>query len=615
MSLEFVFKGICAGIFAVAFAWIVFSSNEREMSLENEGQRYLPMVSGAILPACLLTLIVMELIVNGTASAARAMLSMEASIFLHISVYYAALMLVMPLLRKRINARSCAMLWLIPNYLYLTEMNYMEVSKPLVVIRTPGNAIWIAMGIWLAGFLVVFFGHIVSHLRFRKRVLKDAVMVTDPEILSIWEEEIQAARFKRSAFPLVTSPAVATPLAIGLFRWSMKVVLPRRTYEPEELRLIFRHEIVHIGREDHWAKFFLLFCTAMCWFNPLMWVAMDRSADDLELSCDETVLLDADDHTRRKYAELLLTTAGDEQGFTTCLAANASSLRYRLRSVVGTGKRRSGAILVGAIFFALCMTCGYVSFAYGGHTGEELLFQGQDHRQFQLRNIVDYSIPEEAFDAKVICRDEAAFCDYLAELELDEMTGNYAFSEPEREFSCLFDTPQGLINVTLKDEYMAILPFWGESRIKKTYYVVGGLDWDYLNTIITVCPAVKVKLTDGSESYGHGITSSLVRLTALRPEGEELLFLWDGEGEPNGIFGYDAREASLTFNSQPVGSITIEAEDWDRTTKTVLTPREREGELVVDTLPGPAHYRICGEFMGENGERYAAEFRFEIGEM
>ena len=86
MSSEFVLKGIFAGIFSVAFAWIVFSRNEREMGSENEGQRYLPMVSGAILPTFLLTIIVMELMIDGTALAARAMLSMGASIFLHISV-------------------------------------------------------------------------------------------------------------------------------------------------------------------------------------------------------------------------------------------------------------------------------------------------------------------------------------------------------------------------------------------------------------------------------------------------------------------------------------------------------------------------------------------------
>lgn len=30
----------------------------------------------------------------------------------------------------------------------------------------------------------------------------------------------------------------------------------------------------------------LTFCTAICWFCPLMWIAKRRSAEDLELSCD-----------------------------------------------------------------------------------------------------------------------------------------------------------------------------------------------------------------------------------------------------------------------------------------------------------------------------------------
>ena len=55
----------------------------------------------------------------------------------------------------------------------------------------------------------------------------------------------------------------------------------------EELKLILKHEIVHIAREDSWSKFFLVFCTAMYWFNPLMWYAMKKSAEDMELSCDD----------------------------------------------------------------------------------------------------------------------------------------------------------------------------------------------------------------------------------------------------------------------------------------------------------------------------------------
>ena len=31
------------------------------------------------------------------------------------------------------------------------------------------------------------------------------------------------------------------------------------------------------------------FCTALCWFNPFLWIAMRKSAEDLELSCDELI--------------------------------------------------------------------------------------------------------------------------------------------------------------------------------------------------------------------------------------------------------------------------------------------------------------------------------------
>ena len=81
-----------------------------------------------------------------------------------------------------------------------------------------------------------------------------------------------------------------------------RVVLPLRAYTPDELHLIFRHEMIHICRGDSVSKFFLTFCTALCWFNPLMWRAMRNSAEDMELSCDESVLQEADSATRRESA-------------------------------------------------------------------------------------------------------------------------------------------------------------------------------------------------------------------------------------------------------------------------------------------------------------------------
>lgn len=102
----------------------------------------------------------------------------------------------------------------------------------------------------------------------------------------------------------------------------------------------------------------------------------------------------------------------------------------------------------GLAFFILCMTCGYVALAYGDNTGENVLFRHQDHGQFQLRNI---SLRGDAFHRNYICTDENAFYDYLAGLEMDDLAGNYSFSENDREFICLFDTPQGALAVVLSD--------------------------------------------------------------------------------------------------------------------------------------------------------------------
>ena len=127
----------------------------------------------------------------------------------------------------------------------------------------------------------------IEHLIFRHRILKPAYPVTSMDILAIWDKVLAEAKMEPSKLQLVISPSVRTPLSIGLLKRTTRVVLPEKDYTTEELELILQHKIVHIAREDAGAKYFLVFCTAMCWFNPLMWVAMRKSAEDIELSCDE----------------------------------------------------------------------------------------------------------------------------------------------------------------------------------------------------------------------------------------------------------------------------------------------------------------------------------------
>ena len=470
-------------IFGVLFAWIAFSRPEEAEDPEGKGPRYRPYLNGWLMPGYMTTLLVGSLIVSGWRGwdeVSWGVITWILVAFLHISLYFILLLLAQPLLRRYLRAGSCALLWLTPNYLYLAMSSGMVVP-PRWVISLPQGLVEKLAGVWLAGALVVLGWKIFSHLRFRRWLLRGAEEVSDPAVLAVWQAEVDRAREKKPKFRLVTSPQASTPITIGLFSKSVRVVLPQRHYTPEELKLIFRHELVHIGREDAWNKFFVTFCIAMCWFNPFMWLAMGRSSEDLELSCDETVLSSLGEGERRQYADLILRTAGDGRGFTTCLSASASALRYRLKSIVKPDKKISGALLVGVAFVLLFVTYGQINLAYEAGTGESVIFDGS------AQNVTLRQVRREEYDNflnELVCRDEGALRNYLASLTLSEMTGNGNdfFGKAGEQIVLLYDAPEDILSVILWDDYIKVVPFW--ENCAHYYHVSGGLDWGKLDQLL-----------------------------------------------------------------------------------------------------------------------------------
>lgn len=360
MKLRLALSLLVAG----AMAWRVW----RDGQAARRGEEMPPPVEPLLLPGfVLLTLlgcVAADRLWPSHGWAATAALLLFGRVFLVTGVYFLLLVCLLPLLRRTVSARTCALLWVLPNCLYLVgSVDNLSKTKPVLFVPLPGTeAVRVLIGIWLAGFAVVFAGQMLGHLRFRRRLLRLTKPVDDPAVRaqwagvwrSVWEEE---------PISLFRSPQVSTPLTVGCFRSTIVLVLPERDYAPEELELIFRHEAHHIRRKDMRVKLFLAFCTALCWFHPLMWLARKRAFEDLELSCDEEVLLHADPDTRRRYAALLLRTAGDSRGFSTCLSASAVSLRARLKNVLKPKRKRAGAVSAGAAVLFLLMASGSMAFA------------------------------------------------------------------------------------------------------------------------------------------------------------------------------------------------------------------------------------------------------------
>lgn len=307
-------------------------------------------ISPLCVPAALLICLILTLQYHAPAETLPAFLGYICYFMLMISILYAILLILLPLLRRYFSARSCATLWLLPVISFVWPL-YCVPRSPV----SPNAATYCLLVIWAAGFVILFTGCILSHLFLRRTIRRTASAETDPETLHIWQEEMDALGFM-TPVRLVRTPAVHAPFSIGHTKKTRMCILPMRAYTERELRLIFRHELHHLRRRDTDSKLFFAFCGCLCWFNPLVHLAIRRAADDLELSCDEIVLEHADAETRNFYADLLLNTAGERRGFTTCLSARAASLRYRLKRITHARKTSEGTVMI-MLFMFLFLLC------------------------------------------------------------------------------------------------------------------------------------------------------------------------------------------------------------------------------------------------------------------
>ena len=118
MSEDIMLKSFGVGVMCLILAWTVFSRYDTETGDESQpqnGQRYLPLISGYLLPVYLFMMLAVGLKFLGTEATFKIMLTLCFDIFLSISLYYIGLLPALPFLRRYISARSCAMLWLLPN--------------------------------------------------------------------------------------------------------------------------------------------------------------------------------------------------------------------------------------------------------------------------------------------------------------------------------------------------------------------------------------------------------------------------------------------------------------------------------------------------------------------
>lgn len=111
---------------------------------------------------------------------------------------------------------------------------------------------------------------------------------------------------------LRTSSVIPTPAVCGLFRPT--VIMPKhileRNMEPQELEVIFTHELVHIQRGDLWVKLLQTILQVVYFYHPLVWLANATIRKVRELAVDEEVRVILGQSDAEVYPSTLLKVAG-----------------------------------------------------------------------------------------------------------------------------------------------------------------------------------------------------------------------------------------------------------------------------------------------------------------
>ena len=194
----------------------------------------------------------------------------------------------------------------------------------------------ICMLIWIAGMIVLLLYGILSYFKCRRMTVQAVHMEGN-----IWECD-----------------HLATPFVLGIVR--SRVYIPFHL-SAEEKPYILAHETYHIRRGDPIVRLLAFVLLTFYWINPFVWIAYFLMIRDMEMSCDEAVLLQLGTQIKKAYSNSLLTFAtGRKQVTFSPLAFGESGTSGRIKNILDFKKPKVWgsllailAVILAAVF---CLT-------------------------------------------------------------------------------------------------------------------------------------------------------------------------------------------------------------------------------------------------------------------
>jgi bla regulator protein blaR1 len=149
--------------------------------------------------------------------------------------------------------------------------------------------LWVLLGIWFAGSVVLFSIWIRRQFSFWQ-VLNKASVIDDGREAFILSQNIQRMGIRRNV-GLMSSSEVSEVGVWGMFK--PVILLPKEIsgqLSDSELEAIFLHELIHVARWDNLVSNIQMAICCLFWFHPLVWLVDRMLISERERVYDDRVL-------------------------------------------------------------------------------------------------------------------------------------------------------------------------------------------------------------------------------------------------------------------------------------------------------------------------------------
>lgn len=173
--------------------------------------------------------------------------------------------------------------------------------------------------VWVGGAVVSLRKLYRTHSVIRRHVLRYGRDVSTKEP---YRSAFHAVCGKREAgIPILLIPGLDAPRQDRILH--PRILLPgEMTFSENQLRYIFRHELVHVRHHDVLIKLLVNLLAAVYWWNPLMRILRNELDVILEIHVDARVLAGGNWSTRSDYVDTLMEVAAQAEALLTAQKAS-----------------------------------------------------------------------------------------------------------------------------------------------------------------------------------------------------------------------------------------------------------------------------------------------------